>query len=85
MPVSLALRWRGGNASLARMITLRTPLPGNGLGDRFQAAATLYPKKTAMICGDEAVTYEELDGTVTRVKHSVSSDLPPSFTAVRKI
>ncbi len=38
-----------------------------GLDGRFQAAAKLHPQKTAVICGTEAVTYEELDRTVTGV------------------
>lgn len=67
MPFSLALRAWGGNGSLGCVIPPRTALPRTGLGDRFQAAAKLHPKKTALICGDEATSYEALDQTVTRV------------------
>lgn len=57
----------GGNRLLGGVIPSRTSLLSTGLGDRFQAAAKLDPKKTAPICGDEAVTYEGPDQTVTRV------------------
>ena len=47
--------------------TSRTAPLRSGLGERFQAAAKLHPKKTALVCCDEVVTYEALDQAVTRV------------------
>ena len=45
--------------------TTRTALPRTGLGDRFHDEAILHPQKTALICGEEAVTYEALDRLAT--------------------
>ena len=38
----------------------------SGLGDRFHEEAKKNPQKTALICGADSVTYEQLDRTVTR-------------------
>ncbi len=44
-----------------------TAILRTGLGECFHAAAQLHPQKPALICGEEAVTYEALDRTVMRV------------------
>jgi long-chain acyl-CoA synthetase len=53
--------------SMAR-VSLQPPTPvRSGLGERFHEEAKKNPRKTALICGEESVTYEALDRSVARL------------------
>ena len=66
---SLALRAGADDGLFLIVITSKTVPVDTGLAVRFHEAAKLHPQKTAVICGDEAVTYEVLDQTVTDIAH----------------
>ena len=53
--------------SVARVHPTSPDTVRSGLGDRFHAEAKKHPQKIALICGEESVTYEVLDRTVTRL------------------
>ncbi len=63
----VSLLTAAGQALLDRAGDTATPVPGTGVAALVAARAALHPDADAVVCGDEVVTYRDLDRRAARL------------------